>query len=143
MKAISLFQPYALLVVLGAKRLETRAWRTAHRGRIAVHACKLLPVELRCLCEREPFHSALCEGLGHSDWRELPLGALLGSVELLRCTSTDDLDLEALTAAERAFGDFGPGRWAWELTAPRPLVEPVAYRGRLGFFEVPDELFRI
>src|SRR5262245_36031573 len=141
MKALTLFQPYATLAALGAKRRETRPWRTAHRGRLAVHACKVFPAALRRLCEREPFRSALRHALGHADWRALPRGALLGTVELLRCTPLDDLDPDALDDAERAF-DPGPGCWAWELAGARPLAEPVPYRGRLGFFEVPDELFR-
>ena len=38
MKAISLLQPWATLVSIGAKRVETRSWRTDYRGPIAIHA---------------------------------------------------------------------------------------------------------
>ena len=43
MKALSLTQPWAELVVLGEKQWETRSWRTSHRGRIAIHAAKKFP----------------------------------------------------------------------------------------------------
>ena len=33
MKALSVVQPYASLIVLGFKRYETRSWGTGHRGR--------------------------------------------------------------------------------------------------------------
>ena len=128
MKAVTLIQPVATLVVLGACRLEVRAWRTAHRGRVAVYASRAFPQEARELCSREPVRSALRAGLGHDDWRRLPLGALLGTVELLDCRPVEDERL--------------PGGWAWVLDNPEPLPEPVPYRGRLGIFEVPDELFR-
>ncbi len=128
MKAVTLIQPAASLVVLGACRLDVRAWRTAHRGRVAVYASRALPQGSRELCTCEPVRSALRAGLGHDDWRRLPLGALLGTVELIDCTPVEE--------------DGLPGGWAWVLDNPEPLAEPVPYRGRLGIFDVPDELLR-
>jgi hypothetical protein len=32
MKALTLHQPWATLVALGAKQIETRSWPTRHRG---------------------------------------------------------------------------------------------------------------
>lgn len=40
MKALTLTQPYATLVAIGEKRLETRSWRTSYRGPLAIHAAK-------------------------------------------------------------------------------------------------------
>ena len=40
MKAISLLQPWASLVVMGAKTIETRGWGTKYRGPILIHASK-------------------------------------------------------------------------------------------------------
>jgi hypothetical protein len=40
MKALSLTQPWATLVVTGEKEVETRSWRTNHSGMIAIHASK-------------------------------------------------------------------------------------------------------
>jgi hypothetical protein len=37
-KALSLTQPYAWIVVHGGKRIENRAWNTAHRGDFLIHA---------------------------------------------------------------------------------------------------------
>jgi hypothetical protein len=39
-KCISLWQPWASLVAVGAKRIETRGWATAYRGRLGIHAAK-------------------------------------------------------------------------------------------------------
>ena len=40
MKAITLHQPWATLIALGVKTIETRSWPTKHRGPIAIHAGK-------------------------------------------------------------------------------------------------------
>lgn len=38
MKALTLWQPWASLVALGVKRIETRSWSTDYRGPLAIHA---------------------------------------------------------------------------------------------------------
>lgn len=40
MKALTLRQPYASLVSLGVKTIETRSWSTRYRGPLAIHAGK-------------------------------------------------------------------------------------------------------
>jgi phage tail tube protein FII len=40
MKAITLIQPWATLIILGEKKIETRSWSTNLRGEIAIHAGK-------------------------------------------------------------------------------------------------------
>jgi hypothetical protein len=134
MKALSLYQPWASLVMLGAKRVETRSWRTTHRGPLAIHASSRFRQEGRSSCRREPFQRRLEEaGL---DEARLPLGVLLGTVRLLDCVPVEDIDLEALGGDETSFGDFTPGRYAWLLADPRPLPVPVPASGRLGVFDL-------
>ncbi len=60
MKALTLTQPWASLVAVGAKRIETRSWETNYRGTIAIHAAKgWKPID------REFAVSArVCEALG-------------------------------------------------------------------------------
>jgi hypothetical protein len=135
MKTLSLHQPYATLVVLGAKRHETRSWQTAHRGPLAIHAGGLFPPATRALCRVEPFRTLLHQA-GYPDADSLPLGVVLGVVELVRCVRIEELPV--LDPVDRALGDFGPGRWAWELAQPRRLLAPVPCRGRLGLFDGPD-----
>ena len=139
MKAVSVSQPWATLLVHGLERLETRPWATAHRGPILIHASKHFPPAARALCRTEPFCTLLSRS-GYVQWRDLPAGKLVGVAEITGCTRVEELrDLPDL---ERQIGDFSPGRWAWLLAGPRPLVEPVPYRGRLGLFDVPDDLLR-
>jgi hypothetical protein len=39
-KALTLWQPWASLVAIGAKAIETRSWATKYRGPLAIHAAK-------------------------------------------------------------------------------------------------------
>ena len=43
MKVLSLLQPWATLVVLGAKKYEVRGWQTAYRGPLLIHASAKKP----------------------------------------------------------------------------------------------------
>jgi hypothetical protein len=134
-KALSVTQPWATLLLLGAKRFETRAWQTGHRGLLAIHATRELRGSDRELCRTEPFRSLLAQA-GFDSWTQLPLGVVLGTVELVRCVRVEELEAEGCSAADRQFGDFRPGRWAWEMANPKPLAVPVLLRGRLGVFDV-------
>lgn len=40
MNALTLMQPWATLVAIGAKRIETRSWATRYRGPSAIHAAR-------------------------------------------------------------------------------------------------------
>ncbi len=59
MKALTLTQPWATLVAIGAKCIETRSWRTSYRGPLAIHAAKGFPKAAWNLCLGQPFKSAL------------------------------------------------------------------------------------
>lgn len=43
MRALSLRQPWASLVTIGVKTIETRSWATKYRGPLAIHAAKRRP----------------------------------------------------------------------------------------------------
>jgi hypothetical protein len=45
-----------------------------------------------------------------------------------------------LSAAEEAFGNYEPCRYAWITEATTRCIFPVPFVGRQGLFEVPDEL---
>lgn len=134
MKAISLWQPWASLWLTDAKIHETRHWGTSHRGRLAVHAAKRKIDDL----EGDRLGD-ICNGIfGHHFYQDLPLGAIIGVVNLTECrqmkfTSPEhDDDMEC--------GDWDDERYAWRRGEVVKLREPIPYRGAQGFFNVPDEL---
>ena len=136
-RAISLWQPWATLVVIGAKTLETRSWPTRYRGPLAIHATKTLPVIARTLFRDDPFYSVLVEA-GYPSVEALPLGAVLGTVTVADCISTNKRI--TLTAQERAFGDFSPDRYAWTLEDPVRFPVPIEARGGQGvwMWQMPE-----
>lgn len=131
-KALSLWQPWATLVVTGAKRIETRGWQTSVRGELAIHAAKTWNSALAKLCRQEPFASAL-RGTG-----TMPFGSVIGVVSL---TAIDPVDsLVDISERERAFGNYGPGRFAWSLDNIIRLEEPVPCRGHQQMFVLDERV---
>ncbi len=157
MKAISLTQPWATLVAIGAKRIETRSWRTPYRGCIAIHAARNFPPRARDLCYEEPFCSVLRQGQEGSIVARMPLGSIVAVCDLVGCAeitlapviyeeATLGLPPESGSYCvppedpEHAFGDYSPGRHAWFLAHVRQLAVPVPCRGALSLWEVPGDV---
>lgn len=141
MRCITIRQPWATLIAIGAKRLETRSWRTNYRGELGIHAGKKMD---RKACETEPIRSLLLAH-GYSSADQLPVGAIVAVCRLNECLSVlsnsgetawlggGERRLEA-AGQEYRFGDFAPGRYAWELTELRPLLEPIPTLGKQGLW---------
>jgi activating signal cointegrator 1 len=109
MKCLSLIQPWAALVMAGAKRFETRSWAAAYRGPLAVHASSRFPQLARELCRKEPFRTALARaGIEHAS--QMSLGKLLGKVDLVAIHKAEDLTAAQVTYEEKCFGDYRVGR---------------------------------
>jgi len=158
-KVISLHQPWASLFVAGAKLVETRSWQTNYRGPLAVHAAKTIDAGA---CFRAPFAEALAE-LGFNGPRDLPLGAVLGTVNLVACLEMvwgPTLTFKQLpgigfvdpcisiahdprlTVRERAFGNYAVGRFAWITPlGPRTILhEPIPLRGFQRIWNLPADV---
>ena len=138
MKAITLTQPWASLIAIGAKRIETRSWAPWHTGPLAIHAAKAFPREAQDLCMEQPFHSALHAG-GIPSYVYLPRGVVVATCMLVNCIRVEDLTPlignPEPSELERAFGNYDSGRWAWILADVVPLTPPVPARGALGLWE--------
>jgi hypothetical protein len=141
MKAISLWQPWATLVAIEAKRYETRHWSTSIRGRIAIHAAQRETRELRELVTLEPFRTALARA-GYTAWEQLPRGAVVATADLRGTVRTDRV-VHDVNLIEQSFGDFSTGRFAWLLTDVLRPLHPIPCRGAQGFFEIDDRLLEL
>jgi len=163
-KTLTLTQPWATLVAVGAKHIETRSWATSHRGPLAIHAAagygKGGMRGHKALCGEEPFCSVLnaaCERhyAPYSGLKEIvehpfmPLGAIVATCELVDVWpivydgeyQTEISDGEwsfsnwhTVSDQERAFGDYSPGRFVWLLADVKPLATPIPVRGALGLW---------
>lgn len=137
MKAISLWQPWASLWVLGFKIHETRHWPTNVRGAVAVHAAKRWTRETVELLHTEPFRSALMPYINNGS-PCLPVGAFVGVVNIVDCKPVEQV---ALTDPDASFGDFSPGRFAWR-AGEFWTISPLPAKGRQGFWEITPEDLR-
>ena len=140
MPAITLWQPYASLVAVGAKRYETRHWTPpAHYIgiRIAIHAAVRRPTRADVAHEQARVIAALGEG-----WPEqVPYGAVLCTVLLTRCRTVSKRQEREVhffdggpVHEDDGFGDYAPRRKCWELTDLFTLPRPAPARGGQGWF---------
>lgn len=144
MKTLTLMQPWATLVALEVKRIETRSWCTSYRGPLAIHVASRMSKTAISLCWETPFRTALeaggyfAGGGSATNPFGLPLGAVIAVVALIDVRS---ITLENQPAEpEYSFGDYTPGRFAWILRDVHCLQDVVPARGRLGLWEwtAPD-----
>ncbi len=133
MKALTLTQPWASLVALGHKRVETRSWRTHYRGPLAIHAAKGFPPEAREFAVAERAFGRLPARIAR--------GAVICTIDLMDCQDAEVAAFD-LSGLERHLGDYAPGRWAWifDPASLHVFDEPVFMRGALGLWnwDPPD-----
>jgi hypothetical protein len=136
-RALSLTQPWATLVAIGAKKFETRSWRTPHSGWVPIHAAKGFPNDCRALCLDEPFRSSL-KRFGFVTPGDLPRGQVLAIARLVGCIWTDKWTPDQ-ASDEYAFGNYAPGRYAWQLEEVQRIPAFHA-RGSLGLWWLPEPI---
>lgn len=155
MKALTLTQPWATLVAIGAKHIETRSWRTDYRGPLAIHAAK--GKDKTGVVITTPFWQVLkAVDINPLD---LPLGSVVATCQLVGVFSIPaeiaqlPLGLADRTPYEwawegpdkrhysfkanyyeREFGNYACGRFAWLLADVKQLPEPIPARGSLGLW---------
>ena len=120
MKALSVSQPFAGMIVAGRKIIELRRWNTKFRGEFLVHA----PLRVR---------TADCTRLGI---KERPVtGAIIGKAEIydVRRYHTKK---EVKNDAGLHFSSDLENTYGFLLRNAVELRVPIPYKGRLKFFEV-------
>lgn len=121
MKCLSVSQPFADLVMSGAKTVDLRGWNTKYRGDILIHA----PLRVR-----------------EADCRRLRIrGRPLTGVILGRVTLADVRMYGSAQEVRRDYplhlagADFESKKYGFVLENPVKLKAPVPYKGSLGLFE--------
>lgn len=121
MRALSIRQPWANLILKAGKDIENRCWPTRIRGRILIHASKG--------CTRDEMEDALdfareVTGIQYTaDLKTISRGGIVGSVEIVDCVTS--------SASPWFVGEYGFVLRNPEILPFRPM------NGQLGFFEVP------
>ncbi len=150
MKAITLHQPWATLVALGEKKIETRSWSTSYRGPLAIHASK----NAKYIKGKESlllditFLNALWGAVDRWKTGMFPLGYVVATCNLVHVREMDEAIVFSacrsfgykgkewsLDRKERAFGFYSVGRFMWLLDDIQIFREPVHVKGALGLWE--------
>lgn len=137
MKVISIWQPWASLIVHGLKFFETRTWPAPPSvvGQvIGIAATKNIIPDQRD-AYNDPEFQFFYEQSGLESLENLPRGYLLGTVLLHSVELVTEDFLEEITREERAFGWYTIGGYAWRLRYPKLLSHPIPIRGKQGIFE--------
>jgi hypothetical protein len=162
---LSLWQPWASLWAIQAKKYETRSWATRYRGQIAIHAAakSIRSILRECFpCgdwEYHPSYKAKTKFLNAVGFAlltpmdKLPLGAIIATAELVEChrmqidpkthrialyDSHGNQKSVSICSEELMFGDWTPGRYAWEIKNVKLLPEPIPYKGAQGLWRIPN-----
>lgn len=122
MKCLSVCQPFADLIVSGAKTIELRRWSTRYRGNILIHA----PLNIR-------YHD--CERLNID--KNCITGAIIGKARLVDVkVYTNPVQLRQDSLYHMAGDGFESNRYGFVLTGAQRFKETIPYKGKLGLFEV-------
>ena len=120
MRALSVKEPWASLIMFCGKDTENRIWRTRYRGPLVI-----------CASAR-PDHR---DSIGWDSWarlkpedRDLMNGYAIGIVDLVDC------DVRMRSEWDE------PGQFHFRLANPRPFVTPFRVKGQLGMFDIDDAL---
>lgn len=142
MKALTICQPYAHLIVCGEKRVENRTWPTRYRGPLLIHAGK----SKAWLTEEDGMHYA--DGKPRKiDYDEatgkvFDFGALVGVAELVDCVHIDTIESRAVQQRHPWLYDHPhtEGPWCWVLQNVRRFGAVVPCKGEQGLWECDDSL---
>lgn len=117
MKALSLKQPFAELILQGRKKIELRKWNTKFRGEFLIHASKI-PDEV---------------SMKEFGFNTLPAGCIVGKAELVdvkHYTNTKELMKDKkLHIASSAWGKYG------FVLENVQRVKEIPCKGSLNFWE--------
>ncbi|TKY81796.1 ASCH domain-containing protein [Pectobacterium polonicum] len=128
MKALSIRQPWAWLIVNGYKDIENRTWNTKYRGPVLIHASSRKPTKAEVEEARKVlmFSHGVHVSVRMPDPEHYKLGGIVGVATITgTCESS---------SSPWFFGPVG-----YQLRDSRPLkFRPL--RGRLSFFDTPWRL---
>lgn len=128
MKGLSIRAPWWWFILDAGKDIENRTWHCWYRGPLLIHASKWWDVD-----EVVDTFTDVAQEFGLSG-RDLPFvslkamrdlgGHVVGSARVVACVTA---------SSSRWFA----GPYGMLLGHQVPLAAPFAYKGQLGFFEVP------
>lgn len=126
MKALTIKEPWASLIINGYKKYEFRSWRTKYRGKILIHAG--LSLEKDNAIKFKEYNL------------DYTLGAIIGEATLVDCIYVDEeLNNGLLNINPLVYGISNHTRkYAWKLDNIIKYEQPIYCKGQLGLWNYED-----
>ncbi len=125
MKAITIRQPWATLIMQGVKKYEFRSWKTNFRGEVLIHAGKGIDKEA-------------VERLKKYLPEELPLGKILGKVEITDCIpmSEEFADMLSKENSDIYTSHSFSNNYGFKIENVENFDNLIEAKGQLGFWNI-------
>ena len=122
MKALTIKEPWATLIIDGYKEYEFRSWKTNYRGKILIHAGKSL--------EKNQAKKFKVYNL------EYNCGEIIGEAELVDCIKVTEKFDEYLKGINPiVYGNSGHvENYAWKLENIKKYDKKIPAKGQLGLW---------
>jgi len=122
MKALTIKEPWATLIIEGYKGYEFRSWKTNYRGKILIHAGMTLECD-----NAEKFKDY---NLNYSK------GAIIGEAEITDCIFvTKEFNDSLRKINPLVYGKSGHiEKYAWKLENVKKYDKPIYIKGKLGLW---------
>ena len=125
MKALTIKQPWATLIMQGDKRFEFRSWKTNFRGDVLIHAGKGLDKEAVVRLKKY-----LPD--------ELPMGKILGKVTITDCVPMSDEFAKMLSKENSDIytSHSFSNNYGFQIENVEVFDTPIDAKGQLGFWNI-------
>ena len=127
MKALTIKEPWATLMIEGYKKYEFRSWKTNYRGKILIHAG--MSTELDMLKRFEDYNLKCSKG------------AIIGEADIVDCILVDDkFNTELRNVDPIVYGRSNHVEtYAWKLENVIRYEKPIYIKGKLGLWNYNED----
>lgn len=127
MKALTIREPWASLIVNGYKEYEFRSWKTTYRGKILIHTSSKMDLSMI-----DRFRKYNLNYLN---------GYIIGEAELVDCILVDDdfiNNLRKINHIVYSKSNYNE-TYAWKLENIKKYNKPILSKGQLGLWNFNEE----
>ena len=127
MKALTIREPWASLIINGHKKYEFRSWKTNYRGQILIHAG--INIEKEMLDKFKNYNLSYVKG------------AIIGEATLVDCILVDkEFNDSLLKIDSTVYGKSNHvEKYAWKLDNVIKYDVPIYCKGQLGLWNYDKE----
>ena len=128
MKALTIKEPWASLIVQGFKKYEFRSWKTNYRGKVLIHAG----------LSKENIEK-------YKDYNlDISSGEIIGEAYITDCILVDEkLDKKLRKIDEKVYGNNHVGLYAFKLENVKKYNKKIKAKGKLGLWNYNDKIQEI